>query len=331
MAVPPSDPSGAATVAQPSPPKIQSTSPATVLARWPSANAQTVMSLLVRRLNGHTGGRRAVQIRPFRLPGNAAVGGPAATAVADKKKDVGRHLYVVRALSAVEHMTVFVEDPAAPKRSEVLSAGNGKGAAGVGEAAAQDSSEDKDTPSKPPHTRWSCCTVGGASQWSPLATPFDAFLQRVLLGGGPAAANSASASAAAWVPRSMAISIEGWIISSPGQGGVTADWDVKIGQVNIKGGAAAGTVKGVLIEATYNAVPYLPAGSTFVKDFVSSLIPSQALAVGEIQWITLDEERCLEAGLLPDPDPVTGVREWEWTEKHSALAYIQMFQSEGLL
>lgn len=73
-------------------------------------------------------------------------------------------------------------------------------------------------------------------------------------------------------------------------------------------------------------MPYLPAGSTFVHDYVSSLIPPQAIAQGEIQWITLDEETSFEAGLLAR-DPV----EWEWTEKHSALAYVQMFKQEGLL
>lgn len=63
-----------------------------------------------------------------------------------------------------------------------------------------------------------------------------------------------------------------------------------------------------------------------MHDFVATLVPPQALAQGDVQWVTLDEERCFEAGLLP-AEPA----EWEWTEKHSALAYVQMFKSEGLL
>lgn len=78
-------------------------------------------------------------------------------------------------------------------------------------------------------------------------------------------------------------------------------------------------------------MPYLPVGSTFARDFVSSLFPQQALAAGEIQWATLDEDLCEEAGLLPKPDPETGDVEWEWTERHSALLYVQLFQKEGLL
>ena len=85
-------------------------------------------------------------------------------------------------------------------------------------------------------------------------------------------------------------------------------------------------------QATYLAVPFLPPGSTFIQDYISSLVPPQA--VSELQWVTLDDERCFEAGLLPpsDPaDPDQRTPEWEWTEKHSALAYVQMCQKEGLL
>ncbi|KAL8283233.1 hypothetical protein RQP46_006011 [Phenoliferia psychrophenolica] len=316
-----------------------SSSPATVLARWPSANAQTAIALIVRRLGGSgssgtTNGRRAVQIRPFRFPGKQGLGASAS----EKRKDTGRNLFVVRELSAAEHMTVFVEDPTAPLRSTVAAAAAAFTAA-KGKAKLEDGAEgggdeiqvEEVEPQKPPHMRWSCCTLGGFTQWSPLATPFDAFLQRVLLGGGPAANSS---SVGSWIPRSTAISIEGWVITSGSQGGPISDWEVRVGQVNIKGGAAGGTTKGVLIEATYLPVPYLPPGSTFVKDYITSLIPPQAVAAGEIQWVSLDEESCFEAGLLPHPDPADPDQrtpEWEWTEKHSALAYVQMFQKEGLL
>lgn len=96
-------------------------------------------------------------------------------------------------------------------------------------------------------------------------------------------------------------------------------------------GIANGSLSPSLSQATYLAVPYLPVGSTFARDFVASLFPQQALAAGEIQWATLDEDLCEEAGLLPKPDPETGDVEWEWTERHSALLYVQLFQKEGLL
>ncbi|KAK4703152.1 hypothetical protein P7C70_g3065, partial [Phenoliferia sp. Uapishka_3] len=301
-----------------------SSSPTTILARWPTANSQTAIALLVRRLtgngvNGTNSSRRAIQIRPFRLPNGSNNSGKL---TGEKRKEGGRNLFVVRALSEREHMAVFVEDPTAPSRS----AWKGKEKMAIdGEAPGETIFEH----TKPPHTRWSCCTLGGATQSSPLATLFDAFLQRVLLGGGP---SSNSPNVGAWIPRSTAVSIEGWSCLFGATGGTAGDWEIKVGQVSIKGGAAGGTTRGILIEATYLPVPYLPVGSTFVKDYVTTLLPPQAITAGEISWTSLDDERCFEAGLLEAPDPETGYyKEWEWTESHSALAYVQMFQKEGLL
>lgn len=221
-------------------------SPATAIARWPTANAQTAMQLIVRRLGGVTTQRRAVQLRPFRLPATAGpTTGAGVSGAGGKKKDAGgRNLIVVRALMAQEHMTVFVEDPSAPlrrdgKRRETVTEGM--------EVEGDVGAEGK----PPPHTRWSCCTVGGATQASPLATPFDAFLQRVLLGGGPA---NNSGSVGAWIPRSTAIAVEGFVVSCGGPGGAMGDWEVRVAQVSIKGGAAGGAVKGVLVEVSLFAL-----------------------------------------------------------------------------
>lgn len=221
-------------------------SPATAIARWPTANAQTAMQLIVRRLGGVTTQRRAVQLRPFRLPATAGpTTGAGVSGAGGKKKDAGgRNPIVVRALMAQEHMTVFVEDPSAPlrrdgKRRETVTEGM--------EVEGDGGAEGK----PPPHTWWSCCTVGGATQASPLATPFDAFLQRVLLGGGPA---NNSGSVGAWIPRSTAIAVEGFVVSCGGPGGAMGDWEVRVAQVSIKGGAAGGAVKGVLVEVSLFAL-----------------------------------------------------------------------------
>lgn len=217
--------------ARPKPPPVSS--PATVLARWPSANAQTAIALLMRRMNGVSTGRRAVQIRPFRLPSRPGASG----AGGDKQgKDTGRNLFVVRAISGTEHMNVFVEDPSAPLRTTVTDAVPPPGESGA--------VEKKDDPPKPPHSRWSCCTLGSAAGSSPVATPFDAFLQRVLLGGPTATSTNINS----WIPRSTAITIEGWVVQSGGGANQAADWEVRIGTINIKGGAAGGTNKGVIIE-----------------------------------------------------------------------------------
>lgn len=196
--------------------------PATLLARWtsvPIQNPQSSMALIIRKLQAPSTARRAVQIRPFRLPGSAKNG-----RAAQDKKDEGRNLFVVRVLAMTsEQMMVFVEDPSAVLRSE------------------KDKAVENGTNStviSAPHTRWTYCTVGGATQASPLATPFDAFLQRVLLGAGPSPALS---NGGAWIPRSTAISIEGFIVTS-------GDWEVKVGTVMVKGGAATGAAKGLLVE-----------------------------------------------------------------------------------
>lgn len=89
-------------------------------------------------------------------------------------------------------------------------------------------------------------------------------------------------------------------------------------------------------QVTYLAVPYLPAGSTFVKDFATSIFPPQAISDGEIEFISVPDEDFDEAGLLPAPPAETeaasgGAGGWEWTEKHSCFAYVQAFRREGLL
>jgi hypothetical protein len=144
-------------------------------------------------------------------------------------------MFVARSLSSSEQMMVFVEDPAAPlRRDQPTTTRKGKGE-NNGEATTEEG-----------HTRWTYCSLGVATPAAPLATPFDAFLQRVLLGGGQAAN---STNAGAWIPRSTAVSLEGFIFSMGGAGGV-GDWEVKVGSVMVKGGAAGGTSRGVLVEVS---------------------------------------------------------------------------------
>lgn len=85
------------------------------------------------------------------------------------------------------------------------------------------------------------------------------------------------------------------------------------------------------LQATYLPVPSLPADSKFVKEFLLSLLPAQAVAAGEITWLSLDNETALEAGLenksAMDDD---GGRE-VWSEMHSALTYVKSFKLEGML
>lgn len=66
-------------------------------------------------------------------------------------------------------------------------------------------------------------------------------------------------------------------------------------------------------------MPYLPAGSTFARDFVLSLFPAAAVRNGEIELVEPSETEFCEAGLLDWPDPARGEEtgEWEWQNKHT--------------
>lgn len=329
--------------------------PSTILARWKVGNSQSSVPIIARtittQLGGHATGRRVVQVRPFRLPGSQSGTGKTTGATRtdrdlnEKKKDDGRNLFVVRIVTHgnAEQVKVFVEDPVAPKREQE--------APGMGLGMAEGSMMDFEPaslPPTPPHTRWTYCALAGGAPGGPQSTPFDAFLQRVLLGGGPSAN---SPNVGAWIARSTAITVDGFVFACGGVGGTLGDWEIKVGAVAVKGGAAAGTSRGVLVEvrlcrslegagtdvrsaqATYLAVPYLPAGSTYLQDFVSTLFPPQAVAAGEIEWIVVPDEDFYEAGLVDRPKLSQGEEEgeWEWTEKHSAFAYLQMLKNEGLL
>lgn len=80
-------------------------------------------------------------------------------------------------------------------------------------------------------------------------------------------------------------------------------------------------------------MPYLPASSTYVKDFVSSLFPPQALAAGEIEWLSVTNDEFYEAGLVTPPDASKDEEEgeWEWTERHTAFTIVKMLKREGML
>lgn len=135
-------------------------------------------------------------------------------------------MFVLRSLSSTEQMMVFVEDLAAPPRATKLE---------QSKAAGDDEG----------HSRWTFCTLGVASAAAPLATPFDAFLQRVLLGGNQQAINAGNPGQ--WIPRSTAVSLEGFVFN------VGGDWEVRVGSVMVKGGSSGSSSRGVLIEVRFSS------------------------------------------------------------------------------
>lgn len=143
-------------------------------------------------------------------------------------------MYVLRSLSSAEMMIVFVEDGKAStrKQREQQRLQQGKVAAAGGEGDEEDEQDG--------HARWTVCTLGVAPLANPLATPFDAFLQRVLIGGNQQPVNSSNPPQ--WSPRSTAVSLEGFIFH------IAGDWEIKVGSVMVKGGSAGSTSRGVLIE-----------------------------------------------------------------------------------
>ncbi|BGP36483.1 hypothetical protein JCM10450v2_000383 [Rhodotorula kratochvilovae] len=303
--------------------------PSTLIARWPSANPAAAIPVLGRALTtsrpGVSTGRRAVQIRPFRLPASEANG-----------KD-GRNMYVVRELDgAGEKVDVFVEDPGAPLRSAHDRKGKGRAVdADDDEVMVLEGGSDG-AASAPGHSRWTHCTVGLPAGTSTAAAPgagalFDTFIQRALFAPPAPGGQPAQRDTSAWQPRAQAVSLEGFAFvvggTAPGTGG---DWEVKVSSVGLKGGTASGTTRGCVIEVTYLPVPYLPANSTLVKDFLLSLFPPAAVKNGEIEVLDLREELFIGAGLLDPPEREDEAGEWEWRAKHSTFAYVHQFKKEGL-
>ncbi|POY71163.1 hypothetical protein BMF94_5473 [Rhodotorula taiwanensis] len=346
--------------------------PATIVARWPSANPLSAIPLLGRALTvsrpGTSLGRRAVQIKPYRLP----AGG--------REVPQGRNMYVVREHDGnADRVAVFVEDPNAPTRPP----GKGKST-----AHKQDDDDDDDDilfvdqdarEREKGHPRWTYCSIvqpplstSGDGDSAPAAAAlFDTFIQRALFappqpGGGQSTSNSREGAAAAgrsstpqqqqqqqqqagsgphqhWQPRAQVISIEGFVFALASSAGATAgatgsgatapDWIIRVGSVGLKGGAASGVTKGCILEATYVPVPYLPTGSTFARDFVLSLFPDAAVRNGEIELVEPSETDFAEAGMLDPPDADKGeeVGEWEWQGKHTLFAYVHQFKKEGIL
>ncbi|TNY23219.1 hypothetical protein DMC30DRAFT_414412 [Rhodotorula diobovata] len=315
---------------------MPSGSPSTLLARWPSANPASAIPVLGRALTssrpGISTGRRAVQIRPFRLPASEANGRE------------GRNMFVVREMDgATEKVDVFVEDPTAPTAGDRDRKGKGK-------AAAQEDDGDEvmvaeveasaNTAGSVTHSRWTHCSVGlppsassaGASG-AGVGALFDTFIQRALFAPPGPGGQPAQRDTPAWQPRAQAVSLEGYTFvvgaASPGAGG--GDWEVKVSSVGLKGGTASGTTRGCIIEVAYLPVPYLPADSTFVKDFLLSLFPPAAVKNGEIEVVDIKEDAFIDAGLLDPPADASEEGEWEWRAKHTSFAYVHQFKKEGLL
>ncbi|GAA5944360.1 hypothetical protein JCM3775_002896 [Rhodotorula graminis] len=321
---------------------MPSGSPSTLLARWPSANPSSAIPVLGRALTtsrpGLSTGRRAVQIRPFRLPASDANGPD------------GRAMYVVRHLDgSSDRVDVFVEDPAAKGARVEAATDKGKGRArdGEDEVMARQEDDENGGSGAVAHSRWTHCAVGLPPGTTSTSAPppggggagalFDTFIQRALLappapGGQPAPQRDP----AAWQPRAQAVSLEGYTFvvgggAGAGSVGAGADWEVKVSSVGLKGGSASGTTRGCLIEVTYLPVPYLPAGSTFVHDFVLSLFPPAAVKNGEIELVSIGEDVFVDVGLLDPPVDEGDEGRWEWRTKHSTFAYVHQFKKEGLL
>ncbi|BGP28745.1 hypothetical protein JCM10296v2_000481 [Rhodotorula toruloides] len=304
--------------------------PATVIARWSAANTQSSIPLLGRSLTvtrpGVSLGRRAVQIRALRLPASEANG------------KEGRSMYVVRALDgSAEKVSVFVEDPAAPATTSA----KGKGKAEpnddddlmIVEPGAKQEKDDT-----PAHTRWTYSAIALPSSSSsantpPVSTLLNTFIQRALFAPAQPGAPAGQPDSSHWQPRAQYIAIEGYTFSVGAAAGSAGEWEVKVGSVLLKGGTASGTTKGCVVEATYLPVPYLPANSTFIKDFLLSLFPPAAVQNNEIEFLQLAEDDFHEAGMLDLHVSSKGeeLGEWEWQDKHSTYALVQQFKKEGLL
>ncbi|KAK4057626.1 hypothetical protein OIO90_001273 [Microbotryomycetes sp. JL221] len=320
--------------------------PSTLLCRWSNATAHSVVPQLARTitstLQGQTSSRLQIQLRPFRmLPSSSGAGSSASST-----KQRGRNMYVIRSSTTPDNVTLFIEDPNAPTRRQRA-------------ATTTTEVQDRDDGNRA-HSRWTYVTFGhdpfstddqthgtpasghpslslggaGAAQ----ANQFDLLLQRTLLaqpqsGSTGDVTGNSRPTGPGWTPRATAVSLDGFAFSVGTGSGTIGDWDVKVMSVTTKAAAAGNATKGVLVEITYLGVPYLPPGSTFTRNFAASLFPQQALAAGEIDFLTPDHEGLFEAGITTLPDTATGEEpgEYEWTDAHSMWSYVQLVKREGLL
>ncbi|BGP21565.1 pyruvate dehydrogenase kinase [Rhodotorula toruloides] len=247
-------------------------------------------------------------------------------------------MYVVRAVDgSAEQVSVFVEDPAAPAATS---------AKGKGKAEATDDDDlmilepgaKQETDDTPSHTRWTYSSIALPPSFSSpnspsVSTVFDTFIQRALFAPAQPGAPAGQRDSSYWQPRGQYIAIEGYTFSVGETAGSAGEWEVKVGSVLLKGGTAGGTTKGCVVEATYLPVPYMPANSSFIKDFLLSLFPPAAVQNNEIEFLELTEDDFDEAGMLDLPDASKGEEpgEWEWQDKHSTYALVWQFKNEGLL
>lgn len=200
--------------------------PTTVIARWTRCNTQSAVPALAAAINkaqqGVTAtGRWTVQARSFRLPSSSTTA-PKGTVTSrvgglsnEKEADDGRSMVVVRA-STSEVGYTFIEDPAAPLRAA-------QGAA--------------------PHTRTTTSTLSATAP----SFPFDMLLGRVLC----LPPNAGTPGVGAWIPRTSHLLIDGYAFTVGQTGAVAGDWVVRIGGVQIKGGAAGG--RGCVVEVRHSA------------------------------------------------------------------------------
>ncbi|KAM0793409.1 hypothetical protein ACM66B_000860 [Microbotryomycetes sp. NB124-2] len=290
-------------------------------------------------LQGQPTGRLQMQIRPLRMPPSLPEQQPSSSG--SSANELGRNMYVVRTSAHPDSATVLIEDPNAPTRRQRAAtsspASDARATNADGGARAPTTKHDRDDPALS-HSRWTFAHFGSdlfasspADGSSTGVNQFDVLLQRVLL--QPQSGNSASAPnthGPGWVARATAVSIEGFTFSVGSQPG-TGDWEVKVFGIATKGAAAGNLSKGVIVEVTYLGTPHLPPQSAFVRNFAANLFPQQALAAGEIEFVSPDFEGLFEAGIITPPDEDEDPGEFEWTEAHSTWTYLQLLKREGLL
>ncbi|GAA5822805.1 hypothetical protein JCM10212_001750, partial [Sporobolomyces blumeae] len=320
--------------------------PSTVIARWATPNPHASLPVLARSLSTNrsatSSGRYLVHLRTLRLSAPPPPLPPATTnsKLRTVERGEGRTMYILRTLDgATEGTAIVVHDPSAPLR---LLDNKGKRRA----LDLDDNDDNVDLAgssskvTRVGHCRWTYTDVASPhfSTTASSSSSIDSFIGRVLVAppssNAPGSVSSSSSSATTttgggqaypslWQARPTALSLEGgsFVISSDPVGAPNnADWLVKVAVVNVKGGTAGGTTRGCIVQATYLPMPYLPASSPLVREFLLSIFPPASIQNNEVSFIEFDAAEFAQAGILElggGNDDTMDEEAWEWTDQHS--------------